>query len=93
MEQSSIVFRYGMDCARKKKGEVMEESLLSRRPWLAAHVSPTPEAQSELPSTPRMRPLIYVYELPPEFSSRMLQYRGNGSVSELQDSQDRPVVG
>jgi hypothetical protein len=53
----------------------MEESQLATRPWLKAHVGLTPEAQPVLPSTPRRRPLIYVYELPPEYTTRMHQYR------------------
>lgn len=66
-----------MDCARKAQGEPMEESMLATRPWLRAHVALTPEAQPKLPDTPRRRPLVYIYDLPPEFTTRMLQYRIN----------------
>ncbi len=46
---------------------------MDERPWLRPHTV-TPAA---LQGKTRMRPLIYVYDLPAEFNSRMLQYRLN----------------
>ena len=49
---------------------------MDKKPWVKAVVEIAPEA---LPSPPpdllRKRPLIYIYDLPPEFVSRMLQYK------------------
>ncbi|KAJ9511254.1 hypothetical protein QJQ45_017152, partial [Haematococcus lacustris] len=69
---------YGTDCARKIAGAPMEPSLLESRPWLRQHVGLPLEAQPQLPSTPRKRPLIYIYDLPPAYNARMLQYRVHG---------------
>ncbi|KAL6745753.1 exostosin-like glycosyltransferase [Haematococcus lacustris] len=69
---------YGTDCARKIAGAPMEPSLLESRPWLRQHVGLPLEAQPQLPSTPRKRPLIYIYDLPPAYNARMLQYRVYG---------------
>ena len=44
---------------------------LTEQPWLREVTS----AAQQLPE--RRRPLIYVYDLPAEFNSRMLQYRLN----------------
>jgi hypothetical protein len=62
---------------RKVAGREMEPSVdLEKKPWLKSVVDIAPEA---LPSPPadlqRKRPLIYVYDLPPEYVSRMLQYK------------------
>ncbi|KAL6745749.1 exostosin-like glycosyltransferase [Haematococcus lacustris] len=66
---------YGTDCARKIAGAALEPSLHESRPWLRQHVGLPLEAQPQLPSTPRKRPLIYIYDLPPAYNARMLQYR------------------
>ena len=34
-----------------------------------------PAAQDPPPAPSRKRPLIYVYDMPPEFTTRILQYR------------------
>ena len=41
------------------------------RPWVARHLI-KPEA---MVSSPRRRPLVYIYDLPAEFNTRMHQYR------------------
>lgn len=47
------------------------------RPWLASVAAESPSA-ADPPALPtRKRPFIYVYDLPPEFNVRMLQWRGN----------------
>ncbi|KAG2488357.1 hypothetical protein HYH03_013047 [Edaphochlamys debaryana] len=74
---------YGEDCARKKAGEDMEPGHGPERPWLRDVLQPVPAAATEPPSgggagagpPGRLRPLIYVYDMPPEFSTRMHQYK------------------
>ncbi len=44
---------------------------VTERPWVARHLT-TPESME---SSPRRRPLIYIYDLPAEFNTRMHQYR------------------
>ena len=44
---------------------------VTERPWVARHLT-TPESMA---SSPRRRPLIYIYDLPAEFNTRMHQYR------------------
>ncbi len=44
---------------------------MTERPWLRELVSVAEQPKQ------RRRPLIYVYDLPAEFNSRMLQYRLN----------------
>ncbi|PNH07164.1 hypothetical protein TSOC_006410 [Tetrabaena socialis] len=69
---------YGQDCSRKKAGSDMEPGMHEQgqgRPWLAA-ATVTPPAALPVPALPtRPRPLIYVYDVPPDFTFRMLQYR------------------
>ena len=36
------------------------------KPWISAIAAVAPEAEVVPPSEPRRRPLIYVYDLPPE---------------------------
>ena len=62
-------------------------SIADQRPWLRPHIATPAPLQRKM----RMRPLIYVYDLPAEFNSRMLQYRLNkacllSSILALQDS-------
>jgi hypothetical protein len=47
------------------------------RPWLAKVVVAPPAALPSVPAgaPPRLRPLIYVYDMPPRFHSQILQYR------------------
>ncbi|GIL93384.1 hypothetical protein Vretimale_17471 [Volvox reticuliferus] len=76
---------YGHDCARKKAGEELEPGLEDSRPWLSKVMMSVPAAALEPPSVgpgtaseqhgARMRPLIYIYDMPPEFTSRMHQYK------------------
>ncbi|GAX80495.1 hypothetical protein CEUSTIGMA_g7933.t1 [Chlamydomonas eustigma] len=76
---------YGTDCMRKIAGSVMEAGSLPNRPWLRTVAAIAPEALPESTTTPpqsnpreeQRRPLIFVYDLPPEYNARMLQYRGN----------------
>jgi len=44
---------------------------LVERPWLQGHI----RAPAVGVLTQRRRPLIYIYDLPSEFNSQMLQYR------------------
>ena len=46
--------------------------MLNDRPWVRGSLAPTPAAQRR---AKRLRPLIYVYDMPAEFTTRMLQYR------------------
>lgn len=46
----------------------------STRPWIKQFVH-TPAAREPGARGPRLRPLIWVYELPTDYSSLMLQYR------------------
>ena len=39
---------------------------LMDKPWISAIAAVAPEAEVVPPSEPRRRPLIYVYDLPPE---------------------------
>ena len=43
--------------------------------YIEAVVAVAPEAEAVPPSEPRRRPLIFVYDLPPEYVARMLQYK------------------
>ncbi|KAG2501892.1 hypothetical protein HYH03_000390 [Edaphochlamys debaryana] len=66
---------YGMDCSRKKAGSPMEPGLHeTSRPWLKS-VMEIPPAALEAPPPTRRKPLIYVYDMPAAYTSRMLQYR------------------
>ncbi|KAG2501893.1 hypothetical protein HYH03_000391 [Edaphochlamys debaryana] len=65
---------YGADCSRKKAGSPMEPGMQEAdRPWLN-QVMQIPPAALESPPPTRRRPLIYVYDVPPAFTTRMLQY-------------------
>jgi hypothetical protein len=71
---------------------LIPEAFLESRPWVADVLVPeaaaanasaadgrTERRTERLDRKTRLRPLIYVYELPPDFNSRMLQYRCNTS--------------
>ncbi len=48
---------------------------VSQRPWLQAVITP-PVAAQDPPQQPlRLRPYIYVYDVAPEFSTDIYQYR------------------
>ena len=55
---------------------------LTERPWLRRHIrTPAAAAREKV-----KRPLIYVYDLPAEFNSRMLQYPPRQGLSSAADS-------
>ncbi len=66
---------YGHDCSRKAAGLTLEPGRIPQHPWLAQVVSETVASLEPPPKPTRKRPLIYVYDLDPYFSQRMLQYR------------------
>jgi hypothetical protein len=45
------------------------------RRWLKPYTTPPPAALPDHKEQQRKRPFIYVYDLPPAYNSRMLQYR------------------
>ena len=74
--------RYGLDCARKAAGLPVEASDIEagRMPWLKqqrlgleapAAAAARPEAGPQAVRRPR----IFVYDTPPAYTTRMLQYR------------------
>ncbi|GAX80494.1 hypothetical protein CEUSTIGMA_g7932.t1 [Chlamydomonas eustigma] len=66
---------YGTDCMRKVAGSEMEPPSFKEKPHIQPVSVIAPEAQPNLPSVLRKRPLIYVYDLPAEYNSRMQQYK------------------
>ncbi|PNH11304.1 putative glucuronosyltransferase [Tetrabaena socialis] len=73
---------YGQDCSRKRAGTDMEPGFLDEGPNNRSWLNPAvrmPPAALPTPATPtRPRPLIFVYDMPPEYNSRFLQYRFGG---------------
>eukprot|EP00798_Chlamydomonas_sp_ICE-L_P022988 gene22988-30176_t len=68
---------YGFECSRRREGVPQSTGEQEgSKPWLAPHVNPVPATHgpSSRPDG-RKRPFIYVYDLPPEFNSRLLQTR------------------
>ncbi len=78
---------YGSDCSRKVAG-AEEEEPLDVSPWLQPVLKRLPRASDGLNAAAgeqthkaamehrrRIRPYIFVYDLPPMFNSHMLQYR------------------
>ncbi|GFR52399.1 hypothetical protein Agub_g14911 [Astrephomene gubernaculifera] len=65
---------YGLDCSRKQAGAELEEGRLGE-PWLQEVVVVPPASLPTPPTPTRPRPLIYVYDMPTEYTSKMLQYR------------------
>lgn len=68
---------FGHDCAYRMPGVQWDEGRYGtekNRPWLKGHIE-TPAAEDPLPDATRLRPLIYVYELPPMYNQFMLMYR------------------
>ena len=51
-------------------GPGLEES----RPWIRPHIE-TPASHDPAPGATRLRPLIWVYELPPDYNALLMQYR------------------
>ncbi|KAG2501891.1 hypothetical protein HYH03_000389 [Edaphochlamys debaryana] len=66
---------YGSDCSRKKAGSPMEPGVQATRPWIERLVTIPPAAMETPPKPTRPRPLIYVYDVPADYTTRMLQYR------------------
>ncbi|GIL69673.1 hypothetical protein Vretifemale_506 [Volvox reticuliferus] len=71
---------YGMDCGLRRAGKVDEEGdEMLAKPWISdvmTHVVATEDP----PMTPeRRRPYIYVYDIKPDFSTDIMQYRIEGS--------------
>ncbi len=65
---------YGSDCSRKKAGMEIEPPMFEARPWLRPVIKPQPPAAVGQ-RLMRRRPFIFVYDLPPDYNSRLLQYR------------------
>eukprot|EP00798_Chlamydomonas_sp_ICE-L_P028909 gene28909-32104_t len=53
----------------------MEPSTIPQSPWLDKVVAFPKAAMYPPPAETRKRPLIYIYDLEPMYSSRLLQYR------------------
>jgi hypothetical protein len=67
---------FGHDCSRRVSGfKPFEPSRIAARPWLAKTVAEPPSSIDPPPEPTRKRPLIFVYDLNPLFSSTLLQYR------------------
>ena len=58
-------------CRETEAPCLVAEVNVTDRPWVARHLT-TPES---MVSSPRRRPLVYIYDLPAEFNTRMHQYR------------------
>ncbi|KAL4427668.1 hypothetical protein ABPG75_001757 [Micractinium tetrahymenae] len=70
---------HGIDCAHcSMYADGQQPGLEEQRPWIKPFVH-TPAARDFAPGETRKRPLIYVYNLPSEYASLMLQYRHHGS--------------
>ncbi|MEW5310146.1 MAG: hypothetical protein WDW38_001973 [Sanguina aurantia] len=85
---------YGTDCTRKRAGSEMEEGDFESKPWLKETVG-IPPAAAAVPAAPtRKRPLIYIYDMPPEFTTRMHQYRisGNACVYRRYNDQNKSML-
>ena len=70
---------FGHDCAYRMEGVADGPGLDESRPWLQPHVE-TPASHDPAPNATRLRPLIWVYEMPTDFNSLLLQYRVPRSV-------------
>ncbi|RMZ55166.1 hypothetical protein APUTEX25_005444 [Auxenochlorella protothecoides] len=68
---------FGHDCAYRMEGVEDSPGLEVERPWIADMVY-TPATHEPAANATRLRPLIWVYEMPEEYASRMLQYRVDG---------------
>ena len=66
---------YGHDCARKKAGLPLEPSVIPERSWLSRNVREAVAAVEPPPKPTRKHPLIYIYDLEPLYSQKLLQYR------------------
>ncbi|KAG2424765.1 hypothetical protein HXX76_014189 [Chlamydomonas incerta] len=69
---------YGHDCSRLRAGLPYSEEpdYVAKKPWLEPAVSPPVAAEDPPRTAPtRRRPYIYVYDVKPDYSSDILQYR------------------
>eukprot|EP00798_Chlamydomonas_sp_ICE-L_P023547 gene23547-9071_t len=66
---------YGHDCSLKRAGLPLEPSRIPQHAWLNKIVAEPQAAMIPPPAATRKLPLIYIYDLEPLYSSRMLQYR------------------
>eukprot|EP00884_Botryococcus_braunii_P005998 jgi/Botrbrau1/1539/Bobra.0107s0027.1 len=66
---------YGHDCARRIQGFPELPGLEKERPWLNVTILPSAAAADPPTGEKVLRPLIYVYDLPPDYNVRLLQYR------------------
>ncbi|CAK0774152.1 hypothetical protein CVIRNUC_004140 [Coccomyxa viridis] len=63
---------YGHACHRQSGASSAAELDLTERPWVRRHL-----VKPETMAGQRKRPLVYIYDLPSEFNTRMHQYRIN----------------
>ncbi|KAK9805311.1 hypothetical protein WJX73_000673 [Symbiochloris irregularis] len=68
---------YGHDCARHVAGADLKLDL-SQRPWLRDVTSDAAVEASRAQT--RLRPLIYIYDLPSIYNTRMVEYRVNKGI-------------
>ena len=68
---------FGHDCAYRMQAVVDGPGLEESRPWLRAHVE-TPASHDPAPGATRLRPLIWVYEMPTDYNALLMQYRVEG---------------
>eukprot|EP00798_Chlamydomonas_sp_ICE-L_P018363 gene18363-24834_t len=80
---------YGTDCSRLRAGLPRDSGKSSKheRPWIDTVVQVAQAAAAdEAPKAMRKRPFIYVYDLPSQYNSRMLQtacsWRGFNTYNE-----------
>ncbi|EFN56537.1 hypothetical protein CHLNCDRAFT_51514 [Chlorella variabilis] len=71
---------HGIDCAHASAAaDDTQPGREADRPWIAELVR-TPAARTFPPDAVRRRPLIYVYEMPAEYVTLMIQYRWGGTA-------------
>lgn len=71
--------RYGTDCSRKRAGLPINQAELdgsSLPPAIRPLVRMPPAALDPPPRPTRKRPLIYIYDMPANWTTLFLQYRG-----------------
>eukprot|EP00884_Botryococcus_braunii_P002394 jgi/Botrbrau1/12155/Bobra.0186s0066.1 len=68
---------YGHDCARRVQNSIALPGLEKDRPWLHDVMVQPPAATDPPILSKRLRPLIYIYDLPPDYNSLLLQYRNH----------------
>ena len=68
---------FGHDCAYRMEGVEDGPGLEESRPWIRPHVE-TPASHDPTPGATRLRPLIWVYEMPTDYNALLMQYRVEG---------------